>query len=102
MIAHQAVLIDEQALGSIDLLALPQLLPARADVEIAGVIIGEVGAAEGAVAALGFVEDWDMWLDPAPVHQPGEVLGRAVGAIGGEPGWPEAEALLRPVDHGAG
>ncbi len=30
------------------------------------------------------------------------VLGRAVGAVGGEPFGPEAEALIRPLDHGAG
>ena len=70
-------------LGSIGLLARSQLLPARAGVEIAGVVIGEVGAAEGAVAALGFVEHRDMRLDPALMHQPGEVLGRAIGAVGG-------------------
>jgi hypothetical protein len=79
-----------------------ELLPARADVEIAGVVIGEVGAAEGAVAALGFVEDRDMRLDPALMHQPGEVLGRAVGAIGGEPNRPEAEAFLGSLNHGSG
>jgi len=46
VVAHQAVLIDERALGSIDLLALPQLLPARADVEIAVVVVGKKFAQE--------------------------------------------------------
>jgi hypothetical protein len=36
------------------------------------------------------------------MHQPGEVLGRAVGAVGGEPRRPEAEALLGSLNHGSG
>lgn len=65
-------------------------------------VVGEVGAAEGAVAALGFVEHRDMRLDPTLMDQPGEVLDRAMGAVGGEPRGPEAKALLRSVEHGAG
>ena len=41
-------------------------------------IVGELGPAECAVASLGLIEDRDVRLDPALVHQPGEVLGRAV------------------------
>ena len=33
---------------------------------------------------------------------PGQVLGRAVGAVGGEPLGPQAEAILGALDHGAG
>ena len=101
-VAHEAFGIDTLAVDAEGAAILVELLPARAGVAIAGVVIGEVGAAEGAVAALGFVEDWDMRLDPALMHQPGEVLGRAVGTVGGEPCRPETEAFLRPVEHGAG
>ena len=50
---------------------------------------------------LGFVEHRDVRLDPALMHQPGEVLGRAIGGIGRQPFGIEAEAILGPVDHGA-
>ena len=33
------------------------------------------------------------------MHQPGEVLGRTVGGVGRQPLRPQAEALLRAVDH---
>jgi len=101
-VAHEALGIDALATKAEAPAILVKLLPARAGVEIAGVVVAEVGAAEGAVAALGFVGHRDMRLDPALVHQPGEVLGRAIGTVGGELGRPEAEALLRPVEHGAG
>ena len=64
-------------------------------------VVGEVGSLEGAVAALGLVEDRDVRLDPALMNQPGEHLGRAVGAVGGQPFRVEAEAILGAVDHGA-
>src|SRR6267143_5268486 len=78
-IANHAVLIDERARHSIDFLALPEFLPGRADIAVALVVIGEVVAREGAVAALGFVEHRDVRLDPALMHQPGKVLSRAIG-----------------------
>ena len=100
-VAHQPVLIDERARHPVDLLALPQLLAARTGVEIAPVVVGEVGPLEGAVAPLGLVEDRDVRLDPALVHQPGEHLGRAIGAVGGQPLRIEAEAILGALDHRA-
>ena len=100
-VAHQAVLVDERARHPIGLLALPEFLAARAGVEIAAVVVGEVGPLEGAVAALGLVEDRDVRLDPALMHQPGEHLGRAIGAVGGQPLRLEAEAILGALDHGA-
>ena len=39
------------------------------------VVVGEVGPLEGAVAALGLVEDRDVRLDPTLMHQPREHLG---------------------------
>jgi len=80
-VAPEAFGVDTVATNAEGASILAKLLPARAGVEIAGVVIGEVGAAEGAVAALRFVEDRDVRLDPALMHQPGEVLGRAVGAV---------------------
>src|SRR5688572_24179635 len=88
-IAHHPILINERALGSVYLLALLQHLASRAGVGIGLMIVGELGPAEGPVAALRLVEDGDVRLDPALVHQPAEVLGRAVGAIGGKPRGPE-------------
>jgi len=35
------------------------------------------------------------------MDEPGQVLGRAVGGVCGQPLGPEAEAVLRPLDHGA-
>src|SRR5271163_2852838 len=40
-----------------------------------------------------------MRLDTALVHQPGEVLGRTIGGVSRQPLRPQAEALLRTVDH---
>jgi len=40
-------------------------------------------------------------LDPPVVDQPGQVLGRAVGAVGGKPRRVEIEVILNPLDHGA-
>ena len=79
-----------------------QLLAFRAAVEVGGVVVGEVAAGEGPVFPDGFVDNGDVGLDPALVHQPVEGLGRSVGAVGGEPLGPEAEAILHPFDHGAG
>src|SRR6266571_4950530 len=84
-IARHAVLIDERARHSIDFLPLPEFLSGRADIAVALVVIGEVVARVGAVGALGFVEHWNVRLDPALMHQPGEVLGRTVGGISREP-----------------
>src|SRR5215475_14470141 len=55
--------------------------PGRAAVSIGGVIVGEIVAREGTVSALGFVEHWDVRLDPAIVHEPVQHLGRAIGAV---------------------
>ncbi len=57
---------------------LSQLLPGRADIGIAFLIIGEVGAREGPIGALRLVEHRDVRLDPALVDQPGEHLGQAM------------------------
>ena len=46
---------------------------------------GEVGPLESPVLALRLVDDWDVRRDPALVDQPGEVFGRAVGAVGRQP-----------------
>lgn len=65
------------------------------------VVEGEDGALEGAVAAGGLVEDWDVRLDASTLDQPGEVRRGAVCGIGHEPLGPKAEALLRSFDHPA-
>ena len=38
---------------------------------------------------------------PRSCDQPGEHLGRAIGAVGGQPLGLEAEAVLGALDHGA-
>ena len=64
-------------------------------------VVGEVGSTVGAITALEFIEYRDMRLDPALVHEPKKIFGRAVGTVGGEPGRPSREVLLRARDHGA-
>jgi hypothetical protein len=70
VIAHHAVLIDERARHSIDFLTLPELLPGGTDVAVSLVVISKVIAREGAIAAVGFVEDRDVRLDPVLIDQP--------------------------------
>ncbi len=48
-----------------------------------------------------FLEHGDVRLDAFLMHQPSEVLGWAVGAVGRQPLWIEAEAVLGALDHGA-
>jgi hypothetical protein len=84
-----------------DFLPLPEFLPSRADIAVAFAVIGEVVARESTVGALGFVEHRDMRLNPALVHQPGEVLGRTVTGVCRQPLRPQAKALLRTLDHPA-
>src|SRR5712672_315816 len=98
-ISHHAVLIDERTRHPIDFLSLPEFLAGRADVAVAFVVIDKVVTRERAVGALGFVEDRDVRLDPPLLHQPSEILGRAVAGIAREPLGPQAEALLRAIDH---
>ena len=68
--AHEAFGIDAGPW----LMELPpvvhQLLAGRADVEVALVVVGEVGAAERAVPAGRLVEHRDVRLDALLVHQP--------------------------------
>ena len=101
-IAHHAVLIDERARHSIDFLALPELLPGRADIAVALAVICKVVAREGAVAALGFVEHRNVWLDPLLLNQPVEHLSRAVGGVADQLGRGEIEAFERALDHALG
>src|SRR5215471_15902787 len=97
-IAHHPVLVDKRSRHSIDFVALPELLPGRADVAVALMVIGEVVAREGAVGALRFVEHRNVRLDTALMHQPGEVLGRTIGGVGRQPLRPQTELLLRTID----
>jgi hypothetical protein len=50
-------------------LPLPEFLPGGADVAVAFVVIGELVAREGAVGMLGFVEHWDVRLDPVLIRE---------------------------------
>src|SRR5437868_11120276 len=53
------------------------------------------------ITALGFVENRDVWLDPAFTNQPPEHLGRAIGAVRGHSFGIETELILDPIDHRA-
>src|SRR5260221_13763537 len=59
-----------------------ELLPRRADVDVAILVVVEVSAGEGPVLALGLVEHRDVRFDTLLVDQPGEHLGRAVTGVG--------------------
>ena len=98
-VAHHAVLVRQGSLEG--LLARPERLAGGADVRVGLVVEGEVGSLERAVLPLGFVDDRDVGLDPTLVDEPGQVLGRAVGGVGGQALGPEAEAFLGALDHGA-
>src|SRR5438046_2068192 len=52
-----------------------EFLPGRADIAVALGVIGKVLAREGAVGMLGFVEHWDVRLDPLLIDQPVQHLG---------------------------
>src|SRR5215471_21035775 len=61
-----------------------QPLAARAAIDVGFVVVGKVGAREGVVGPLRFVEDRDMRLDATFVHQPIEHLRGAVGRVAGQ------------------
>src|SRR5438067_11546499 len=77
-------------------------LASRAPVGVADMVISEVLAREGAVWALGFVEDWDVRLDPTVMNKPVQHLGRAIGGVTDQPGGVESEAFERALDHALG
>src|SRR3954454_1297830 len=98
-IAQEAPVIDAVPGRGEVAAILPELLAPRTGVEVASVIVGEVGPLEGAVAALGLIEDRDVRLDPALMHQPAQHLGRTVGGVGGQPLRVEVEAVVGALDH---
>ena len=85
----------------IDRLALPEFLPGRADIDVGLVTVGEVGPFKGPVQALRLVEDRNVRLDPMFMNRPAEHLGRAVGAVSGQPLGIQAEAIRGSRDHRA-
>lgn len=78
---------------------LLQLLAARTGVDVLLGIIGKFGAFERAVPARRLVKHWYMRRDPALLIQLVQHLARAVGGVGDQPFWPEAEAVAHPVNH---
>jgi hypothetical protein len=59
-------------------------LPTRTDIEIALVVIGEIGAGELAVRRhFALIPDGDVRIDAAP-DQPAEHLAGAIGDVGGQ------------------
>jgi hypothetical protein len=43
-----------------------------------------------------------VWLDPLPLYQPVQHLGRAVSGVADQPGGIEIEAFARALDHPLG
>src|SRR6185437_833725 len=95
------VLGDAGSRRGIGAMELDQQLALGTGVAILLGIEGEVGSGEGAVGAVGLVEHRDVRSNAALLDQEGEVLGRAIGAVGGKALRLEAEALGGPVEHGA-
>lgn len=81
-------------------LAWSQRLASGASVKIILVVVDEVGATEGAVDSLRFVEDRNMRFDAFLIYQPAQHFGCAVGGVGGQLLGVQAEALIDPVNHG--
>lgn len=54
------------------------------ELSVKSVVVGELGSAEGAILAVGFVENRDVGFDTTFVHETGEILGRAVSAVRSE------------------
>ena len=49
---------------------------------------------------LGFVEHWDVWLDPVLIDQPVQHRGRSISGVADQLGWKEIDnnaATARPV-----
>ena len=62
-----------------------QQLPLRAHINIAILVEGEVVSAQGAIIAVGFVDDRNVRRDLLVVDKPVEVRRRPVGRIGSQP-----------------
>ncbi|MBB5696641.1 hypothetical protein FHS87_004715 [Roseomonas pecuniae] len=77
-----------------------QLLPGRADVEVALVVVGKVGAAERAVLAGRLVEHRDVRLNVLLVHKPIAHGRRAVAGVGHQALGPQTERLCRAGQYG--
>ena len=95
------VLGDAGAWGGVGSLKLHQVLAFRTCIAVPLGIEDEVGSRQGAVGAVGLVEHRNVRRDPALLDQPGEVLGRAIGAVGNQALRLEAEALGGPIEHSA-
>src|SRR4029077_5169939 len=78
----------------------PELLSARAVVEVASRVILKVAAREGAIVSLRLVVHRNMWRDALLLDQPVQHRSRPVGGIGRKPLRLETEALLGPFNHG--
>jgi hypothetical protein len=80
-IAHEAVLVGALPGRRESAMIFLELLATWTGVEVSPMVIGEVGPLEGAVLAPGFVEDRNVRVGPALMHEPAEHLGRAVGTV---------------------
>src|SRR5277367_6979613 len=78
---HRAVLGQPVALLGESAVVFPQLFAAGADIKVAFWIECEVAAGEGSVRALCLIDQFHLRFDPALVHQPPDLLSRAVAPI---------------------
>jgi len=87
--------------GSVGAPELDQLFASRARISVPFGIKSEVGARKRPVHPGGLVEDGNVRCDLLLFDEPRQALGRTVGAVGGKIIRLQAEAILRPFDHGA-
>ncbi len=78
-----------------------QRLAARAGVDVALGVVGEVAVREGAVGTLGLVPDRDVRGDLLRLEEAEELAG-AVSGVGGQAPRLETEPLMRALQHGSG
>src|SRR4029453_9653056 len=78
----------------------PELLSARAVIDVGGRIISKVAARKGAIISLRLVEHGIMWRDAFLPDQPVQHRSCPVSGVSDEPLRLKAEALLCSLDHG--
>lgn len=80
---------------------MPSQFAGKIDIGSGIAIAREIGPGEGSVPTLGFIEHPDEKRDLALIDQPDEILGRALGTVGGDGRGRNVESVLRAFDHGA-
>ena len=98
-VANEPVLIDVRRWDRIVLAAREQLFAAGTYIKIILMVVAELSALVASSPAAPMIENGNMRFDATLMDKPGDVGGIALTSIGGEAPWPNAKALLRPIDH---